>query len=317
MISFNAIHTVPLPSSKALAVAVKENRCAAGDRDGFIHIIDTQSGQIVRRLRQHVEFVYTLAFNPDNGHLVSAGKDKSIREWDIESGNMIIDYAGIFSSSASAKTMASQKFKPGTRSHTMTILTIALDKNGLMGTGSQDNRAKLWKNGEPVRTYDWHTAPVTAVRFQPETHVFFSASKDKTIRSWDDVTGSLIHKYTGHLGEIVALDFIDAHHFVSCDNDGNVIGWNVDKESPEEFIYTSSNRLVCAHFHKASQCLLLGCENGTLEVLDLSGGVAKVSASCTAQVHQIDVRCIHSNGDLVASCDNAGKVVLWNLTREA
>ena len=311
-------HTVQLPSAKALAVALNDDAsiCAAGDRDGFIHILSVQSGEILRRLRQqHVEFVYTLAFDPDTGHLFSAGKDKSIREWDTESGTMLRDLAGIFSGGAGARTMNAQHLRPGTRSHTMTILSIALAKGGLLGTGSQDKHVKLWKNGEPIRTYDWHTAPVTCVRFQPDTGVLYSASKDKTIRSWDEKTGSLIHKYNGHLGEICALEFLGRDAFVSVDVNGSVIYWDAEKESPVEFAYTAPGRVVCAHFCRAANALLLGCEDGTIHALDLDGSPRKLDAAWSHNAHSIDVRCIHSSGSTVASCDNAGKVILWDIAR--
>ena len=92
MALLDLVHTIQLPSAKALAVAIHpEGRlCAAGDRDGVIHIIDVASDEVVRKLRPHNEFVYTLAFHPETGHLFSAGKDKSIREWDIESGEFIV-----------------------------------------------------------------------------------------------------------------------------------------------------------------------------------------------------------------------------------
>lgn len=314
MFSLSPRHIIQLPSAKALAVAISPDAalCAAGDRDGVIHIIDTESGQVLRKLRPHVEFVYTLAFNPDNGHLVSAGKDKSIREWDCKTGQFIKDYAGIFISQG-ARTLGAQSFKPTTRSHKMTILSIALEKNGLMATGSQDTYVKFWKDGEPVRTYDWHRGPVTCVRFQPETNILFSASKDKDIRSWNDVNGALIHKYTGHLAEIVGLEFMNRNDFVSVDASGQVISWNVDSEKPVETIYDAQNRIQCATWIQAAQTLLLGFENGTIQALQINDPNSKINSCFSCAQHNINVRCIQAtNSGLAASCDNAGKVILWN-----
>ena len=127
MTEFVTQFDIALPSQKVLAVAFSPDgtRIAAGDRDGVIHIIDPENGAVLRKLKQHVEFVYALAFDPDSGHLVSGGKDKSLREWDIESGTFLRDYTGIFQGGAAARTMAAQSCRQTSNGHTMTVLSIA------------------------------------------------------------------------------------------------------------------------------------------------------------------------------------------------
>ncbi|MBQ9244349.1 MAG: hypothetical protein IJ165_14215 [Proteobacteria bacterium] len=309
----DVVHTIQLPSAKALAVAIHPDGrlCAAGDRDGVIHVIDIERGEIIRKLRPHNEFVYTLAFHPETGHLFSAGKDKSIREWDIETGDFLIDHAGIYVS-AGARTMGAQKLKPTTRSHSMTILSIALERDGLMATGGQDRKVKLWKNGEPVRTYDWHMGPVTCVRFEPEKLVLYSASRDMTIRSWNEETGAVIHKYSGHTTEIIGLEFIDADRFLSVDKRGAVIAWLVEKENMQGVLCDTGRATVCAH--RMDDTLLMGLEDGSIVGIPAKFGekIDKVAPVFDENRHQVDVRCIasHANGTVVSG-DNAGKVILW------
>ena len=312
------LQDIQQPSAKILAVALTPDGslCAAGDRDGFIHIIDVKSGAVLRKLRQqHIEFVYTLAIHPQTGHLFSAGKDKSIREWNIDTGECIKDYAGIFSPGSAHS--AGRGLKAATKSHKMTILSIALERDGLMATGSQDTTLKLWKNDDPVRTFDWHTGPVTCVRFQPGTRVLFSASRDKTIRSWNEITGALIHKYTGHLGEIIALEFIDADHFASADVLGNVMLWNAESEHFDHILYKSPERLFCAKCIPSRDALLLGKENGAIEAISLIPHEANATpqAICAATEHACEIRCIDATpSGIIASGDNSGKVVLWNFS---
>lgn len=309
------LHTIQLPSAKALAVALSPDGkfCAAGDRDGFIHVIDVKSGEIIRKLGRHVEFVYTLAFCPDNGHLFSAGKDKSIREWDIETGSFIKDHAGIFVNSG-PRSMNSQILKPVTRSHGMTILDIAFEKDGIMATASQDKHVKYWKNFDPFRTYDWHSAAVTRVRFQPETKILYSASRDKTIRSWNEINGAVINKYSGHYGEIVALEFADESMFVSGDNKGQVILWNVHSESPMLFLHEAESPIFCSAVLRKRSILMLGLENGSIELVRITDDKAAEHSKALFAVceHESEVRtlCAHESG-MAASGDNSGRVNLW------
>ena len=320
MLNFKEPRTIQLPSGKALAAVFNPGgtQCAVGDRDGVIHIIDVASGEVIQRLRQHIEFVYCLQYLPGNNHLLSAGKDKSIREWDVESGKLVRDYAGIFSASAPTGHVA-HGLKPATRSHRMTILSLAVAPDGdWMATGSQDNTLKLWQNGDPVRTFDWHTAPVTCVRFQPETQTLFSASRDKTIRSWSATNGAVIHRYNGHPGEIIGLEFIDRNHFVSVDDQGYVYAWEPHQEFPVAQIFKTTVPVCCATLDSEKNSLILGCARGQIEVVDVNPdnweSPDHFIYRCEPQtVHETDVRCVAvaDSGNVAATGDNSGKRVLW------
>ena len=211
--------------------------------------------------------------------------------------------------------MAAQSLRAEARSHSMTILSLAVTDDGQMATSSQDRLVKLWKDGNPIRTCDWHTGPVTCVRFQPETNILYSASRDKTIRSWNPSNGAVLHRYNGHLGEIIGLEFIDESTFVSADVLGNVLIWDADVEQPIGQIYKSSGRIMCAALLKTHHQLLIGLENGAIEAVDIrfEDCPELKAATASASLHTSEVRCIAaSTQDLFASCDNSGKVILWH-----
>ncbi|MCL2325766.1 MAG: hypothetical protein FWC40_04615 [Proteobacteria bacterium] len=311
------LHDIQTPSTKILAVAMHTgaNICAAGDREGIIHIIDLTSGDIVRKLKQHVGFVYALTFDPDTGHLISTGKDKSLRVWDVQTGQFLRDIAGIFCPT-DARTLGAQNFKPSTRSHSMTVLSLACAKGKRMATGGQDAIVKLWIGGEPIRSFNWHTGPVTCVRFQPNTGVLFSASKDKTIRSWNDTNGAMLHKYLGHEEEIVGLDFASESHFLSTDAAGNVLVWRTGKESPLASLYTAPARASATCISPGGERLFLGLEDGTIVSLSLNPDAKDITASPDTihHDHASAIRSLNvSDNGLMASADNSGKVMLWQI----
>ena len=308
-------HAIELATQKVLALAFHPDgrRLAAGDRDGFIHIIDAETGEVLRTLGRHVEFVYALAFDPDTGHLISSGKDKSLRVWNIDDGTFICDESGIFMGAA-ARTLSAKGCRQNVRSHTMTVRTIACEPGGVMATGAQDCKVKFWRHGDPIRTYDWHSAPVTAVRFAPETGILYSSSQDRTIRSWNETTGAVIHKYCGHNAGICGFDFIDESRFVSVDESGVVILWHTASESIDSIVYTASRKLTCAHYDRTCERLILGAEDGAIEIVhlrDIVAGSPDVdTAVCSMRLHASAVRCIDSASGRIASGDNSGKVMI-------
>lgn len=59
---------------------------ATGSRDKTIRIWDGTTGQCLRTLSGHDNWVRALAFHPNGQHLISASDDKTIRVWDLKSG---------------------------------------------------------------------------------------------------------------------------------------------------------------------------------------------------------------------------------------
>ena len=157
------------------------------------------------------------------------------------------------------------------------------------------------------------------MRFQPETGILFSASRDKTIRSWNDVNGAVLHRYTGHLGEIIGMDFLDRDHFVSVDALGYVNAYEVGQETVAAFLYQASCPIMCASLIKSEGCLLLGRSDGKIEALDVNPNSwdahhEPLTVTHGELVHLKEVRCIAAH-DLhhIISGDNEGKVIFWNL----
>ena len=316
MLTIRKIHDIKTPSLIVLAVALSQDcaLCAAGDRDGVTHIIDMASGEIVRHLKQHVEFVYAMTVEPKTGHLLTTGKDKSIREWNMEPGACIRDYAGIFTS-ASARTLNAQSFKPSTKSHTKTVLCIECADNDLMATGGQDCNVKYWSKGEPYRSFSWHDGPVVCVRFQPETLTLFSGSKDKTIRSWNVENGAMIHKYSGHRDEVVSFFFRNKDEFLSVDNAGTVLVWNVEKEQSLGELFFAPDQARCMGYDKDIDLVIIGLNDGRIVGVTASHDdkIEVKKPEFMISDHKFAVRSLAvSNGKLV-SCDEEGKVKIWNI----
>lgn len=59
---------------------------ATGSRDKTIKLWDAQSGQCLRTLAGHDNWVRALAFHPNGKALLSASDDKTIRVWDLATG---------------------------------------------------------------------------------------------------------------------------------------------------------------------------------------------------------------------------------------
>lgn len=160
----------------------------------------------VHSFESHVDEVTALSINSNT--LVSASQDRTIRIWDIQTGNctlaLDIDFASIAKNISSHSTSSTTLHAPVTGA--LQAYDVAL------ATGTKDGLIRLWdlRLGEVVRTLSGHTDAITSLRFDVNNIV--SGSLDKSVRIWDLRSGDLFDAFSFE-SPVMSLDF-DKHKVV-------------------------------------------------------------------------------------------------------
>ncbi|KAF9478726.1 WD40 repeat-like protein [Pholiota conissans] len=164
-----------------------------------------KDGPCARLLEGHTKAVTALYFEDEC--LVTGASDKTLRQWDLTTGQcvMTMDILWAISHPANgniASSMAGQSFPgsfsvqtppyaDGTREvYEDFVGGVQFWGYGLV-SGSGDGAVRMWdmRTGQAHRTLLGHTGPVTCLQFD-EIHIA-SGSLDKTLKIWDLRTGGI------------------------------------------------------------------------------------------------------------------------------
>lgn len=274
-----------------------------------------QKGQVTAKyLKGHTDSVYCVQF--DEKKIITGSRDKTIRIWDIATGECLKVLGQGARNSAFGETAAAvasnDMVAPRTSSsdyHHASVLCLQFDDEILV-SGSSDHTCIVWSlpSCTSVMRLSAHTAGVLDVCFDKK-HIV-SCSKDTTICIWDRKTGRLLRQLTGHRGPVNAIA-IRGNLIVSASGDALIKLWNVDTgKCVRDF--TGHNRgLACVQFSEDAKTIVSGGNDQDIRVWDATNG----ECLRVLQGHSLLVRTLHldSRNRRIVSGSYDQSVKVWDL----
>jgi guanine nucleotide-binding protein subunit beta-2-like 1 protein len=172
---------------------------------------DNQYGVPKKSFKGHSHIVQDVTISADGAYALSASWDKTLRLWDLESGECTKRFVG----------------------HTGDVLSVSIAKNlRQIVSASRDKTVKVWNTiGECMTTLKGHDDWVSAVRISPSDNsaTVISASWDKTVKSWDLLNYKTNADFIGHTGYISCITLSpDGSLCASAGKDGVIILWDLN-----------------------------------------------------------------------------------------
>jgi WD40 repeat protein len=132
---------------------------------------------------EHLDAVTAVCLSRDGSSALSGSADRTLKLWDIASGQCVQTLVG----------------------HSAEITSACLSSDGqYVLSGSGDRTLKLWKSstGQCLATYQAHTDVVTSVSLSLDGRYGLSGSTDRTLRLWEIHTGLCLRTLEGHTDPI-------------------------------------------------------------------------------------------------------------------
>ncbi len=253
----------------------------------------------LRRFPGHApHWVQSVAVAPDGRRILSAGVDKNLRLWDVETGTQIHVLTG----------------------HSGAAHSVAISPDGRRAiSGSDDKTIRLWdlETGKEIRRFEGHDGAVRSVAYAadgsggPRPPLAVSSSNDGTIRLWDVDSGKEIRRFEGHKGPISVVTFSpDGRRLMSGGDDHTVRLWDVASGKEIRHFEGHEDLVLCVAISRDGRRGLSGTNNGFLSLWDLESG---------REIHRLEghwniVRSVAFSPDgRRALSGSYGEMILWDL----
>jgi WD40 repeat protein/tRNA A-37 threonylcarbamoyl transferase component Bud32 len=245
-------------SPTVIALGANGKTMAAALHDSVtIWDLDSEMG-IRQSLKGHNGACSALAFSPDNKRIASAGMDKTVKIWDLDTGKEIHSLAGqrdgvrAMAFSPDGKRLAGGGddgairlweipaeglSKPGTLQPARSLLghkgpvlgvVFSVDGARLVSAG-RDETVMIWdvSTGRTTATLREHRAVVNSMAFSPDGARLATASSDWSLKVWDAKSGTELFTLRGHGGPVRAVVYrSEGKELVSVSDDGSVKTWD-------------------------------------------------------------------------------------------
>ena len=255
----------------------------------------------------HTDSVRCICLSKDEFMLISGSTDKTIRIWDIESGDCFQKLEG----------------------HTGGVRCLCISNDGAqIISGSEDKSLRIWdlQTGSPIRILLGHENWVTSLCTLPNTRLIVSCSSDKTVRVWD-VYNSPMLKNFGHMDtdresvNVLAVFSYDKGTKAITATNYEVLFWDTDLRDPNSKVTKSilpkmDEKYAISCFSVSDNCEFIAIGLSISGVFDPPPPMVHLQRTDDSSLlplmgHTSSVTCICVHDFLIISGSYDRQILIW------
>jgi len=239
----------------------------------------------------HAEPIFCVAWSPDGRILATGSRDRTVRLWDLATGQLIRELKG------HADSVGSIVWSPDGRS--------------LSSVGA-DGAIRRWDaaTGQLLKEVKGLERVVKTVAWSPDRRTIASGTDAKSVRLWDPATGQTIRELKGHTGDIEQVVWSPDGRTLATGSDSRTVRlWNpltgeMVRELPE------SDTVNCVAWSPDGRMLASGSHDKTISLWNPATG----QSLHKLKGHTDAVTCLawSPDGQTLASGSGDNSIRVWN-----
>ncbi len=307
---------------------------ATGDSGCAIGLWQVSNCQQIVFCKGHTDWIRSLTFSPDGTTLASASFDKTVKLWDIRTGECLktlqahgrVNSVSIspdgktLASGSNDKTVKLWDIRTGEclktfQEHTDAVQSVEISPDGrIVASSSNDETIKLWnmRSGECLKTLRGHKNTVRSVAISPDNTTLASGSNDKTIKIWDIRTGECLKTLHGHTNKIrsVAVSS-NCVILASVGYDQQVKLWDIKTGECLKTLQEHTDWVRAVAISPDSATLLSGSDDQTVKLWDINTG--ECLKTLRGYINSIRSVTISPDNTVIVSGNEDQTVKLWDI----
>ena len=169
--------------------------------------------RLLRVMAGHAGWVRGVAVDPSNDFFVSASNDRTLKAWDLATGELRLTLTG----------------------HVSAVRAVALSsRHPYLFSASEDKTVKQWdlEQNCVIRNYHGHLSAVYCLALHPALDLLVSGGRDSACRLWDMRSKAEVAVLAGHTNTVASLLSQSVHpQVISGSHDATVRLWDIRKAS--------------------------------------------------------------------------------------
>ncbi|MHC5744904.1 MAG: WD40 domain-containing protein [Nostoc sp.] len=248
----------------------------------------------VNTLEGHSSKVISVAYSPNGQQIASASWDKTIKIWDVSSGQLLKTLTG----------------------HSSEVISVVYSPNGQqLASASWDKTIKIWdvSSGQLLKTLTGHSSEVISVVYSPNGQQLASASTDKTIKIWDVSSGQLLKTLTGHSSKVISVAYSpNGQQIASASWDKTIKIWDVSSGQLLKTLTGHSSEVISVVYSPNGQQLASASWDKTIKIWDVSSG--QLLKTLTGHSSEVISVVYSPNGQQLASASTDKTIKIWDVS---